>query len=212
MTTAVERDIYDSYLAYALNQALLPLKLAVPQPLVARVPLLTTNYEIRVRIVLKLIAGRLLDIGCGTNELVLRYRREGGEGVGADVYGWPNVDLVVADSSRLPYPDASFDTISFVACLNHIPNRHDVLLEARRLLKPGGRVVLTNLSPGISRIWHRWAFWDADQHERGMAEGEVWGFGHEEVVRLLDVAGFSLASVHPFSWHLNRAYVFVAPA
>lgn len=72
-----------------------------------------------------------------------------------------------------------------MASLNHIPNREAVLREAHRLLSRGGRLVVTNLTPRLSRIWHFGAFWDKDQHERGMEEGEVWGFTHEELVELL---------------------------
>jgi SAM-dependent methyltransferase len=167
-----------------------------------------TNADIRTGVVLNAVRGRLLDIGCGTNRLVAQYRRDGGDGVGVDVYPWPGADLIVDDTSRLPYPDASFDTVSFVACINHIPNRVDVLREARRLLRPGGQVVLTNLTPRLSRIWHAWAFWDADQHERGMAEGEVWGFTHAQLVGLAAAAGFGLVSRRSFSWGLNSLYVF----
>jgi SAM-dependent methyltransferase len=206
--SAIERAAYNSLAQYAFNQAALPLKLLVPQPIIRRLPFLTTNQDIRTRVVLTMVKGRLLDIGCGTNELVRCYRGDGNDGVGIDVYPWPNADLVVEDTAKLPYSDKSFDTITFVACLNHIPNRKDVLREARRLLAPGGRIVLTNLAPGISRLWHRWAFWDEDQHERGMAEGEVWGFRHDELVALLEPAGFRLVRREPFSWHLNNLYVF----
>ena len=206
--SSIERPLYSSFPVYALNQILLPLKLLIPQPVIRRVPLLKTNADIRTGVVLRAVRGKLLDIGCGTNRLVAQYRRDGGDGVGVDVYPWPGVDQIVEDTSKLPYADASFDTISFVACINHIPNRVDVLREARRLLRPGGQVVLTNLTPRLSRIWHAWAFWDADQHERGMAEGEVWGFTHEELVRLVATAGFELVACRGFSWGLNSLYVF----
>src|SRR5690242_9534072 len=142
--SSIERPLYSSFPVYALNQILLPLKLLVPQPVIRRIPLLMTNADIRTGVVLNAVRGRLLDIGCGTNRLVARYRENGGEGLGVDVYPWPGADQIVEDTSRLPYPDASFDTVSFVACINHIPYRIDVLREARRLLKPGGQVVLTN--------------------------------------------------------------------
>jgi len=206
--SSIERPLYSSFPVYALNQILLPLKLLIPQPVIRRVPLLKSNAEIRTGVVLHAVRGRLLDIGCGTNRLVAQYRRHGGDGVGVDVYPWPGVDQIVEDTSKLPYADASFDTISFVACINHIPNRVDVLREARRLLRPGGQVVLTNLTPRLSRIWHAWAFWDADQHERGMAEGEVWGFTHAQVVGLAATAGFALVARRGFSWGLNSLYVF----
>src|SRR5262249_4425778 len=138
--SSIERPLYPSFPAYALNQVLLPLKLLIPQPVIRRIPLLKTNAEIRTGVVLNAARGRLLDIGCGTNRLVAQYRGGGGDGVGVDVYPWEGVDLIVEDTSKLPYPDASFDTISFVACINHIPNRIDVLREAHRVLKPGGQV------------------------------------------------------------------------
>jgi SAM-dependent methyltransferase len=206
--SSIERPLYSSFSVYALNQILLPLKLVIPQPVIRRIPLLKTNADIRTGVVLKAARGKLLDIGCGMNRLVAQYRKIDGDGVGVDVYPWPGIDLIVEDTSHLPYPDASFDTISFVACINHIPNRIDVLREARRLLKPGGQVLLTNLTPRLSRIWHAWAFWDTDQHERGMAEGEVWGFTHDQLVGLAARAGFELVARRLFSWGLNSLYVF----
>jgi SAM-dependent methyltransferase len=203
----IERPLYPSAFSYAVNQIALPVKLLIPQPIIRRVPFFKTNADIRTGIVLNAVRDRLLDVGCGTNQLVLRYRGAGGDGTGVDVHPWEGVDLVVDDTSKLPFTDASFDTISFVACINHIPNRKDVLREARRLLKPGGQVLLTNLTPRLSRIWHAWAFWDADQHERGMAAGEVWGFTHIELVKLLEQAGFEVVARRGFSWGLNSLYV-----
>lgn len=206
--STLERSIYSSFFSYAVNQALLPVKLVVPQPLIARLPFLTTNLDIRMKIVGSLLKGRVLDVGCGQNLLLRAYRQLGGDGLGVDVYPWAGVDVLVQDTAKLDFPDASFDTITFVSCLNHIPNRIEVLREARRLLRPSGQVVLTNLTPVISRIWHKWAFWDEDQHERGMKDGEVWGFTHEELLTILKEAGFDHISSHPFSWRLNRVFIF----
>src|ERR1043166_6946817 len=206
----IERPLYPSALSYAVNQIALPVKLLIPQPIIRRIPFFKTNTDIRVGIVLNAARGRLLDIGCGTNRLVMRYRAEGGDGVGVDVYPWDGVDLVVEDTSKLPFEDVSFDTVSFVACINHIPNREKVLREARRLLKPDGQVLLTNLTPRLSRIWHAWAFWDADQHERGMAAGEVGGVTHDELMALVRTAGFALVARRRFSWGLNSLYILRA--
>lgn len=204
----LERPLYRSAAAYWLNQLLLPVKLLVPQPVWRRCPGLTSNLEIRTGIVLGAVKGRLIDIGCGENHLVRQYREKGGEGLGIDVYPWPGADLVVEDTARLPQGDASFDTATLVACFNHIPNRTEVLGELRRVLAPGGRLILTNLSPTISRLWHAWAFWDEDQHERGMKEGEVWGFTRDQLVALVEAAGFSLEDEAGFSWGLNQFYRF----
>jgi hypothetical protein len=79
----------------------------------------TTLEEERLDAVLPHVHGRLLDIGAGPNTLVRRY----GNGVGVDVHDWGGGVMVVENTARLPFSDQTFDTITFVACLNHIPNR-----------------------------------------------------------------------------------------
>jgi SAM-dependent methyltransferase len=206
-TLPSERHLYANPAGWLLNVALFPLKMVVPQPLVARVPGLATNEDIRVGLVAKAVRGRLLDIGCGTNRLVRQYKEAGGDGVGVDVYPWPGVDTVVEDSARLPFADSAFDTATFVACLNHIPNREAVLREARRVVADDGHLVLTNLRPFVSRIWHAWAFWDKDQHERGMKDGEIWGFEPDELVVLLSRSGWRVVERQSFSWGLNELWL-----
>jgi SAM-dependent methyltransferase len=161
--------------------------------------------ERRVDAVLPHVRGRLLDVGCGSNKLVQRYTN----GVGVDVFPWPGADFVVSNSASLEYEPHSFDTITIIAALNHIPNREAVLNECRRLLRPEGRVVITMLTPVISRIWH-WlrAPWDADQRERGMRPGEVYGFTPAQILDLFRRCGFVLESQTRFMLGFNRVYVF----
>lgn len=204
---SLERRLYSSAWHYWANRVLFPLKMLVPQPLVARIPGLTTNEDIRIGLALALTRGRLFDIGCGNNRLVRTYLERGGAGTGVDVYPWEGADAVFEDTAHLPYESGSADTVTFVACLNHIPNREDVLREAHRILSDGGRLLVTNLRPFISRIWHGWAFWDADQHQRGMEDGEVFGFSREGIHELLETAGFRITEHLRFSWGLNELYV-----
>ena len=75
-------------------------------------------------------------------------------GVGVDVYDWGGGAIIVNDSSNLPFADSSFDTITFLACLNHIPNRSDVIREAYRLIRPGGNLVVTMINPMLGKIGH----------------------------------------------------------
>lgn len=158
----------------------------------------------RIRKVLPHVQRRLLDIGCGSNGLVRRY----GNGVGCDVYQWGDVDLVVEDSSNLPFEDAAFDTVTILAALNHIPNRAMVLTEAHRVLQPGGRLIVTMIPPAISKIWHKVREpWDADQHERGMADGEVYGLHPAQVRELMRNAGFLIVLEQPFQLWINRVTV-----
>jgi len=156
----------------------------------------------RVRAVLPHVRGRLLDIGCGANDLVHAYA---GEGTGVDVHQWGRVDVVAEDSSRLPFQARSCDCVTIIAALNHIPNRREVLAEVHRVLTPGGRLIVTMLRPMLSRVWHGLRKpWDADQKERGMAEGEVFGMTPREVRTLLTEAGFRILREERFMLGLNR--------
>jgi SAM-dependent methyltransferase len=159
----------------------------------------------RIRAVLPFIRGSLLDIGCGMNRLTRAY----GNGVGVDVYDWGTVDCVVENSAKLPFDDGSFDTVTIIAALNHIPNREDVLTECRRLLKPSGRVIMTMITPKISRVWHLLRSpWDSDQRKRGMAKGEIFGLTSRQLVELARSRGFRLLERKRFMLGLNSVYVF----
>lgn len=159
----------------------------------------------RIKALLPLINGRLLDIGCGTNILVRSY----GNGIGVDVFDWGNVDMIVKDTSKLPFEDEEFDTITIVAALNHIPNRKEVIIEAKRLLKNDGRLIITMITPTISKIWHKIrAPWDVDQKVRGMQEGEVFGFSSNEIGQMFEDQGFILVKRLGFMLKLNNVYVF----
>jgi len=158
----------------------------------------------RVRTIIPHVNGRLLDIGCGTNKLVSLY----GSGIGIDVYQWGTVDLVVEDTSKLPFDDESFETISIIAALNHIPSRETVLDEVHRLLSVNGIIIVTMIPPRLSRIWHFLRKpWDVDQKERGMMSGEVFGLTQREVRNLLTEAGFEIVYEKPFMLYVNHITV-----
>ena len=69
----------------------------------------------------------------------------------------PNLRLKVADGRRLPYSDGSFDHAYSVSVLEHIPDTGDVeaLNELGRVVRPGGRVVVT--------LPHARGAWDEDR-------------------------------------------------
>ena len=166
----------------------------------------TTLEEERLRAVRPWIAGRLLDIGAGPNTLVNEYRN----GVGVDVYDWGGGALVVADTSQLPFRAQSFDTVTFLACLNHIPNREDVLREARRLSRPGGRLIVTMIDPILGGIGHKIWWYSEDKVRGGMKPGEVGGLWTRDVVRICRLAGFKLRHHGRFVYGMNNLLVFDA--
>lgn len=163
---------------------------------------LTSLEDERIGAVLPYIQGRLLDIGAGKNKLVQTY----GNGVGVDVYDWGGGALIVPDTSQLPFESQAFDTITFVACLNHIPNRTAVLKEAHRLLKKDGRLLITMIGPVIGLVGHK-IWWYSEDKERGMKKGETYGLWASEIKKLLNQEGFVITEHRRFLYKLNNLYI-----
>lgn len=59
----------------------------------------------------------------------------------------PNIVPTRGDAQALPYPDGTFDAAYLVATLGEIPDQDAALRELRRVLKPGGRLVVGESLP-----------------------------------------------------------------
>ena len=100
----------------------------------------------------------ILDIGCGTGAMSKRLTKWG-EVVSADFSPLAlqfsrrrGLDhLVGADAMNLPLASKSFDTLIAMDMLEHLPDDNAALREFFRVLKPGGRVMLT--VPAYSHLW-----------------------------------------------------------
>lgn len=159
----------------------------------------------RIRAALPYIQGNLLDIGCGTNDLVIQYK---GKGIGVDICQWGKVDLVVKNSAQLPFKKEAFDTVTIIAALNHIVNREKVLIEAYRVCKHGGRIIITMIPPFISKMWHFLRKpWDADQVKRGIKKGELFGIPRGDIQRMLRESGFDISLEKSFMLGINYLIV-----
>ena len=166
------------------------------------------------------VKGYTLDVGCGPyNRFVNEYLD--GHGLGIDVVHYDGLDegQVFDDLTRLPFPDASFDSVSLIAVLHHIPKplRKAELAEMHRVLKPGGRLVLTMTTPPAAWLIHRitriHARFLGVQYDidllREMEEDEEDFVTEKEVRKLSAGAGFSSMTRKYFltQWGLNRLFV-----
>lgn len=67
--------------------------------------------------------------------------------------GLGDVDLRVGDASSLPWEDESFDHVYMIWFLEHLPDSRAYLIEARRVLKPGGTITITEPDYDSFRTW-----------------------------------------------------------
>jgi len=98
---------------------------------------------------------RVLDIGCGTGRHSLCVR----DCCGAEIYGMDYSGGMLekanakskgswlrGDASNLPVLDGTFDTAMLILVLQHIDDEPAAISEARRALKPGGRLLIATVS------------------------------------------------------------------
>jgi ubiquinone/menaquinone biosynthesis C-methylase UbiE len=58
-----------------------------------------------------------------------------------------SVEFVEGDACAMPLPDAAFDVVIALECAFHFPDRRRFLAETRRVLAPGGRLVVADFVP-----------------------------------------------------------------
>ena len=87
---------------------------------------------------------RILDMGAGAGETLRLLRGSGFDAVGIDLSPRAR-EVKRGDFLRAPFPDASFDAVLSQCAFFVSGDRPAALREARRLLKPGGKLLLSDL-------------------------------------------------------------------
>jgi len=120
------------------------------------------------------VAGRrVLDAGCGSGPLMAVLRDQGAIVTGFDKSArmlelarrrlGDDADLQVADlGSRLPFADGTFDDVIASLVLHYLEDWGPALAELRRVLKPGGRLIVSVDHPFAITLMHRDAGHEAD--------------------------------------------------
>ncbi|HET6973536.1 MAG TPA: methyltransferase domain-containing protein [Pyrinomonadaceae bacterium] len=130
---------------------------------------------------------RILDVGCGTGANLLMLSQFG-DAEGVDVSedalafcrerGLENVKLGAAE--KLPYDDGTFDLVTALDVVEHLDDDLAGLREMRRVLRPGGRVLL--FVPTFMFLWGLQD--DVSNHRRR--------YRMPELGRVLEQAGFEI--------------------
>lgn len=151
------------------------------------------------------VEGRVLDVGAGTGDQVAELVRLGYDAIGLE----PNAQAVAIALSRgrpvhhgtaeaPPFEDASFDTVILSQVMEHLVDPIAALSSLRRLLRPGGRlIVLTPNVQGVPRrlFGNEWAHWHPPYH--------VHLFGRSQLRRAIAQAGYrveQVATLTPSFW------------
>lgn len=142
----------------------------------------------------------VIDVGCAGGLGTAALRRSGCSAIGVELEQHLVDELrhhpdtaalpaVRGDGTRLPFASASVDAACAIEVLEHIPNPEAVLIELRRLLRPGGRLCIAVPSEYTERAYAR-------LHPRYVANaGHLRRFARPEMTKLLQDAGFALERV-----------------
>lgn len=116
---------------------------------------------------------RILDAGCGSGPLFAALRDRGAIVTGFDKSAGmvalarrrlgDDAGLLVAElGSPLPFPDGAFDDVTASLVLHYLQDWGPALAELRRVLKPGGRLIVSVNHPFAENLWHRAAGLEPD--------------------------------------------------
>jgi SAM-dependent methyltransferase len=118
--------------------------------------------------------GRLLDVGCGAGQFLRRMANYGWSVAGVDpdpeavkVARTDGLDVRHGPLEEQRFPTGEFDVITMQHVIEHLPNPMATLAEARRVLRPDGRLVV--LTPntdslGVREFGQAWLDWDPPRH------------------------------------------------
>ncbi|WP_237710921.1 class I SAM-dependent methyltransferase [Saccharopolyspora spinosa] len=155
---------------------------------------------------------RALDLGCGAGRHAFELYRRGADVIAfdQDVAELENVAAMFAamraenqvpdgaaaqtvsgDALALPFPDEHFDCVIASEIMEHIPEDEKAMREMVRVVKPGGRVVVT-----VPRWWPEKICWALSDEYHQVEGGHVRIYTADELIGKLRDAGLRPAFHH----------------
>src|SRR5262245_7481057 len=156
-----------------------------------RADLFGSHFAMRALVGLLPAAWTVADLGCGTGALLQLLAPHVTRVVGIDaseemlgaararLEHVTNVDLRHGTLESLPIDDRSVDAATMMLVLHHTAAPAAAMVEAARILRPGGRLLIVDMAPH-------------DREEYRQQMGHVWlGFSDDQIKRLLTQSGFT---------------------
>lgn len=138
--------------------------------------------------------GRILDIGTGNSPFLPAMKERGWETFGTEIdaglvdyyrsrYG---IEIFQGELEDAKFSSESFDAVTIMGVLEHVPYPRLLLEEANRILKPGGVIVLWCFNRGAEAhlLGRYWLGFDAPRH--------LYSFSGTTLGRLLAASGFEV--------------------
>ncbi len=146
--------------------------------------------------------GYLLEIGCGGGRFLARMKKRNWVVEGLDIdpevakkvskkYG---ILVHTGDVLNQKLPDETYDVITMNQTIEHLYNPSLVLNECYRILKPGGRIVMTTPNVGCTAaklFGEYWRGWEPPRH--------LFLFTPKSIRKIVSASGFEITSVETYS-------------
>jgi SAM-dependent methyltransferase len=200
--SALGRHYPDDYFGYSLHEDAPPFMQPFLRAMARGISLRRLRY-------VEAVMGRvqpdsaILDVGCGVNRLLECIKHERAcTGTGLDFK--PEIVAYVRDRLQMPIiegslgkvslPDAAYDLVLMMEYLEHELDPRGVLMEARRITRPGGYLALElpHIATWPGRTFGRF-WWNLDIPRHLMF------FTPETLSKMLAECGYELVRVEPFT-------------
>ena len=150
---------------------------------------------------------RILDVGCGSGDLLAALRQRGYSCCGMDASlaalaaaHRQGIAAVLGDYHAAPLAAESFDAVSMFHFLEHVPDPAAALAFARAVLRPSGRLIVqvpNAASWQTAAMGARWSGFDVPRH--------LVNFRRADLERLVERSGFRIGRLKHFSLRDNPA-------
>ncbi|MCM1187484.1 MAG: methyltransferase domain-containing protein [Lachnoclostridium sp.] len=146
----------------------------------------------------------LLDAGCGTGAMLGMFKKDHPDKnyTGVDLSEkmievarskqMEGIDFVAGDCENLPFPDSSFDVVTCSMSFHHYPNPEQFFISLKRVLRPGGRLVLRDMASSSGLLMWFFNRVEIPLVNKILHKGDVHVYTKTDIQRLCDVSGLKL--------------------